>query len=509
MISLSRGRSVMRRWGAVCGAWRTVACSACALFGHSAAWAGGGASLEKSSPTPPQPSFSEVWDQITDPGGIDLGDLRSRLLQAGLKFTFTYYGDALGNPSGGIRQGMGYSGRFGAIVDADLEKLAGWSGATFHTSVQQIHGPGLSANNIGNLMGVSGIEAPDSTRLFNLWIEQKFGRDTTMRVGQFTAAQEFQVSQNADLFVNSAFGWPMLSSHDLPSGGPNYPLATPGARLKFAPNDQLTLMAAIFNGDPAGPGSGDPLDRDPHGLAFRINDPPLFMAELAYAYNQDRPDTSQDDPNQEGSSAPTPVRRSSAAASGLPGTVKLGAWVHAGAFADQRFNAQGASLAVANGPALQHANDFAAYGMIDQMLWRVEGGSGDRGLSFFLRASTAPSDRNLISFYFDTGLTFAGPLASRPDDTVGLGLAFGLVSPRAAALDRDLVAFTGVPTPIRDYEAAIELTYQVQLAPNWTLQPDFQYIIHPGGNVPNPLDPTSTSPIPNAFVAGMRTTLKF
>jgi porin len=499
MISLSLGSNVMRRWGV----WRLVACSACALFGHSAAWASGSATPEASAPLPP-PSFSEVWNQITDPGGV-----RSRLLEAGLKFAFTYYGDALGNPSGGVRQGMGYSGRFGAVVDADLEKLVGWSGATFHTSVQQIHGPGLSENNLENLMAVSGIEAPGATRLFNFWIEQKFRSGTTIRIGQLTAAQEFQVSQNADLFVNSAFGWPMLSSHDLPSGGPNYPEATSGARLKVTPNDQLTMMAAIFNGDPAGPGIGDPVDRDPHGIAFRINDPPLFIAELAYAYNQNHPDTSENDPNQEGSGAPARVRGSSAAASGLPGTVKVGAWVHAGPFADQRFNAQGISLAVANGPALQHANNFAVYGMIDQMLWRVEGGNGDRGLNFFLRASTAPSDRNLIAFYFDTGRTFDGPLASRPDDTVGLGLAFGRISPRAAALDRDLVAFTGMPMPIRDYEAAIELTYQVQLAPNWTLQPDFQYIVHPGGNVSNPLDPTGVSPIPNAFVAGMRTTLKF
>ena len=116
------------------------------------------------------PRFSpyEALKQITDPGG-----LRSQLAQEGLRFTFTYYGDAFANPSGGIKQGPGYDGRFGTIIDADLEKLAGWSGATFHASIHQIHGSEFSANNIGNLMTVSGIEAPPSTRLFNLWIEQK------------------------------------------------------------------------------------------------------------------------------------------------------------------------------------------------------------------------------------------------------------------------------------------------------------------------------------------------
>jgi porin len=63
--------------------------------------------------------------------------------------------------------------------------------------------------------------------------------------------------------------------------------------------------------------------------------------------------------------------------------------------------------------------------------------------------------------------------------------------------------------PIRDFEAAVELTYQVQIAENWSVQPNIQYIVHPGGNVPDPLDPSGRSPIRNATVLGMRTMLKF
>src|SRR5882757_2279916 len=148
-------------------AWR-LAFSACALIGCQATRAADGSNQEPSAPLQVQSSFSDAWKQITDPGG-----LRSRLEQAGLQFTFTYYGDALGNLSGGVQQGLGYSGRFGAVVDADLEKLVGWSGAAFHASIHQIHGSGLSANNLENLAVVSGIETLASSRLFNLWIEQK------------------------------------------------------------------------------------------------------------------------------------------------------------------------------------------------------------------------------------------------------------------------------------------------------------------------------------------------
>ena len=96
-----------------------------------------------------------------------------------MKFTFTYYGDALGNPTGGVYQGMAYSGRFATIVDVDLGKIMGWSGATFHVSEHQIHGPGLSLNYLDNLMVASGVEV---------------------------------VSEYANLFVNASFGWPALAS---------------------------------------------------------------------------------------------------------------------------------------------------------------------------------------------------------------------------------------------------------------------------------------------------------
>ena len=61
--------------------------------------------------------------------------------------------------------------------------------------------------------------------------------------------QEFVVSPTAGLFVNAAFGWPVLPAVNLPSGGPAYPEATPAVRLTWKPNDQVTFRAAIFNGD--------------------------------------------------------------------------------------------------------------------------------------------------------------------------------------------------------------------------------------------------------------------
>jgi len=474
-----------------------VAMAAITLLDEAAA-AADNAPNKDAAPTPTAQSVTEALRQLTDPGGW-----RSRLEQAGLQFAFTYYGDRFGNPRGGVTQGSGYDGRFGIIADADMEKLAGWSGASLHASIQQIHGSQFSTTRLQNFALVSGIEAPPSTRLFNLWIEQKIGGNVNLRLGQFSAAQEFLVSQTAALFVNATFGWPMLPAQGLPSGGPSYPEATPGVRVTLTPTDQLTLRAAIFNGDPAGPGPGNPVDRDPYGLAFRLRDPPLLIAEFAYDWNQGT-SSLQENPHQEGGGRPAVRARTQE----LPGTAKLGAWLHTGQFADQRFDSLGGLLAVSGAPPLQHSGNFGLYGIIDQTLWRAPGNSPGE-FSAFMRVVAAPADRNLIDIYLDAGMTHKGLFDSRPDDTAGLGVAYGRVSRQATAFDRDVVNLTGQAMPIRDYEAVVELSYQMKLADNWLLQPNLQYVVHPGGHVPDPRDPSGTNAIRDAVVLGMRTMLKF
>jgi len=59
---------------------------------------------------------------------------------------------------------------------------------------------------------------------------------------------------------------------------------------------------------------------------------------------------------------------------------------------------------------------------------------------------------------------------------------------------------------VRDHEAVFELSYTAQIAPWWTVQPDIQYIVHPNGGQ-NSNDPTVR--LDNAFVAGVRSTIKF
>ena len=100
-------------------------------------------------------------------------DTREILADAGYQFSLTYIGEGLANISGGMRTGAIYTGRLDLGTTIDLEKVAGWTGATFHANMFQIHGDGLSRSYIGNLMLVSGVEALPATRLYEFWVEQK------------------------------------------------------------------------------------------------------------------------------------------------------------------------------------------------------------------------------------------------------------------------------------------------------------------------------------------------
>jgi porin len=85
---------------------------------------------------------------------------------------------------------------------------------------------------------------------------------------------------------------------------------------------------------------------------------------------------------------------------GLAGTIKFGGWYHFGPFEDNYFGIDGRSLAdpLGNGRALVHPGDFALYGVIDQMLWRMPGEGPKKGIGGFTRIAVSPSDRNLMNF---------------------------------------------------------------------------------------------------------------
>ena len=421
-------------------------------------------------------------------------DWRSGLEEKGLGFGATYIGDNSANVSGGMKQGAIHFGRLDLYVDADLEKLMGWTGARLRANMFEIYGRGLSFNYIGNLAAITKIEALPDTRLYEAYIEQNlWNRAVAIKVGQQAADVEFFDPQDDDLFINGTFGWPSIFAADLPSGGPAAPVAVPGIRVKANLSDQVTAFAAVFNGDSAGPGDGDPQLRDNHGLAFRVNDPPWLVGQVRWDYDVDL------------------------GGGPLAGNFTPGGWYHCGTFDVQRFTAEGQSLAdpSGSGVAAKLRGNFGLFAVLVQTLYRppstTEKGvsASAPGVTAFARVAYSPADRNLIDLYVDGGIGFSGLVPGRPADRFGVAIAYMHISPAAQQLDRDTQFFSGLPLPVRSNEILLELVYEAHIKPGWLVAPYFQYVFRPSGGVANPNDPTGISRIRNAAIFGLMTTLQF
>lgn len=414
----------------------------------------------------------------------DWGGARTALKQKGVAVGIAYMGETLGVLSGGQQQGISYLGRLDVAVDADLELLAGWTGGKAHVRALQIHSAGRTAHDfIGGFADPSNINALPTTRLYTAWFEQDFVGLASLRAGQLAADDEFVVAPTSAGLMGGTFGWSTAMGANLPGGGPGYPLPTPAVRLKVNPSETVSLLAAVFSGNPAGSNcSSLPQICNPHGTTFSLSGGAFWMAEAQYLVNQG-PD-----------------------ATGLTGAYKIGGWHHTGDFLDQHFGtslADNVTTRTGDGFKALHRHDWGFYGVIDQMLWRGTGKSA----SAFVRVAVAPVDRNLVSWYVDGGIGFRGFLPGRPDDTLTFGFAHAHISKDAAALDRDVAAHLGTPYPIRRAETLFELSYMAQLTPWCIVQPDVQYIMSPAGGVPAPNDRTRR--VGDAFVIGARTTLSF
>jgi porin len=420
----------------------------------------------------------------------DMWGLRPWLSKYGLSLSILETSEVLGNVSGGVNQGFDYDGLTQMILQLDTQKAFKWYGGTFNVSALQIHGRNLSQDNLYTLQTASGIEADRATRLWELWYDQKFLEEDRLdvRVGQQSLDQEFMVSQNALLFVNTMFGWPMVPSADLPGGGPAYPLSAPGVRVLVRPINSLTFLAGVFNGSPLS-NSGE----NSSGTTFPVNGGALVIAELQYAYP----------------SVGTMVYADQSQS--LSGTYKIGFWYDTEDFADQEYDNTGLSLAnpASTGIPQTHHGDYAFYAVMDQTLWNDPNDpDGDRTINVFARAMGTPlEDRNLIDFSLNAGFTFHEPIPDRDDDTCGIGMGYAKVSDRTADLDKDAGFYTGSSYPIRSGEVFVEATYQYQLTPWCQLQPDFQYVFNPGGGIPNPNAPGQR--VQDEAVIGLRMNIAF
>ncbi|MDL5046573.1 carbohydrate porin [Oscillatoria amoena NRMC-F 0135] len=423
----------------------------------------------------------------------DWGGTRAQWQDKGFDFELAYTAEGWAFASGGENQAFLYQGLFEIALEFDFQKMIGWSGGSMRVNTLIPHNSDTDSGGPGRYTGSgydsSNISAYETVRLYELWLQQEaLDGKLSLRVGQLAADDEFFISDTAGLFLGGTFDWGNNLASNLPNGGPAYPVAGLGTRLKIQPMEQFYLMSAVFEGD-----VGDQAGNNKHGVDFNLDDDGiLIINEIGFLLNQEEN------------------------ATGLPGSYKLGGWVHTGRFESFRFDETGLFL---DDPARDGDGDgepdsgpgftrgtWGLYLIADQMVYRPVKDS-DQGLSLFWRIAGGPDKTSTVSLYTDMGAAYKGLIPGRRQDVLGIALAMQNYSDIFNDRIRDFNGDPANPTNrLIDTESMIELTYQINLAPWWYVQPTLQYIINPAGEL---TPPDRETRIPNAFAVGVRSGIVF
>ena len=161
------------------------------------------------------------------------------------------------------------------------------------------------------------------------------------------------------------------------------------------------------------------------------------------------------------------------------GKIALGAWYYTARFPDLLDT-------LSDGGPVRHRGSAGGYLIADQTVWSA--GHGRPGaLTAFVQLGLGDGRVNQIGGYLGAGLTITAPFPSRTQHAVGLAVAAARNGSHYERAQR----VTGIPAA---GETTAELTYLAQLGPWLAVQPDVQYVIHPGG----------TRAVRNAVVLGLR-----
>lgn len=133
---------------------------------------------------------------VEDPHAARLsGDFRSwhsRLSEAGFDVEVGYTAEAMANVAGGWNHGAVAAGLGEVSVQMDPEKWGLWHGLKSEISAIAPHGDGLGGRFTDQQFAPSNIDAVDSAKLYEFWLEQSFADDVlSIRAGRMSTESEW------------------------------------------------------------------------------------------------------------------------------------------------------------------------------------------------------------------------------------------------------------------------------------------------------------------------------
>ena len=175
----------------------------------------------------------------------------------------------------------------------------------------------------------------------------------------------------------------------------------------------------------------------------------------------------------------------------MPGDLRIGGYYDNSAAPD--FGAP------VNGPEQLMSGRWGLYLLADQMIWREGGPSSSRGFNLFAGFTYADPSTALIQYFWEAGLVKKGTFPGRDNDSIAFAVSQALVSNSLVNAQYQANITNPGSVGVQSYEMDMELNYRTQVAPWFTIMPNLQYVVRPGGV-------TST---PNAFVLGLQAAVTF
>ena len=305
-------------------------------------------------------------------------EVRSSYEEKGITFETVYTIDYLANTQGGLQRKDTYLTNLDLTLTVDTAQLGLWENGTFFAyGIDHSGGDKITGSIVGDTQGLDNIEAPRTTRLYEMWYEHSFLDEAlAVLIGFHDYNSEFDVTEYGGLYLNSSFG---ISVDISGAGRPSiFPLAAVALRVKVTPNDHLELLFAVYDGDP---GDSDISEHFPRS-DFDADGGAFIASEVDFHFSEDV----------------------------LPGVVKLGVWHNTGEF-DDIVDTDPA------GDAIKRNGNTGGYLVIDKMLFREE---EEQGLGGFLQFGANKSSINEVNVYVGGGLNYHGLIPGRDEDDIGI-----------------------------------------------------------------------------------------
>ncbi|MFT9256990.1 MAG: carbohydrate porin [Acetobacter sp.] len=395
---------------------------------------------------------------------------RNRLRDKGFTFTFSYKGEMMGLFDGGLpgQKGTSYVHELTLQGTFDLGRMArslnGWS---VHTLVLERAGKAIQNTRVGEyyvaLQEVYTLSGNVAAHLVDMYAEKKMRNNTLDLIfGRMSLTHVYATSPLLCSFMVTCSAPVALKQAPAFSV---YPKATWGARIRFRPTRDTALQVGAY--------SVDTLQDNPSGWAWGAENTTGLTLPIEFTWQ------------------PFLTRNR------LPGHYVIGYAHDTTRYADKIGSVLPAKIA-ARLPGTRSAPTDIFWVETDQMVYRL-GGRNMMAGGYLMAGYVHLTPRTVnVSDEAYAGFSLVGLIPKRVTDRAGVLYSWYKVSDRRRQ-SQELALEHGYSLGstirgVQNSSQVIEAYYGIDAAPGVLIQPEFQYLIHPG----------ETSHIPNAAMMGLK-----